>query len=151
MTKNGMPVKRIFKIVITAVVLSCSVSFAALTEKEWQNLTDEALDHYHYGNNREAVAAAREAVKVAEELFGPDDLRVASSIDSLATYLAATGNTKEADRLYQRALSILQNKLPPDDSYLVIFMDYLAVFYDKIGNAARAEELRARANKIRRK
>lgn len=141
--------KRIFKIAIAAAVLSCSVSFAAPTEKEWQNLTDEALDLYHYGNNKEAVAVAEEAVKVAEELFGPDDLRVAGSIDNLATYLSAAGNTKEADRLYRKILSMLQKKLPPDDGYLAIFMDYLAIFYDRIGNTGYAKELRASANKIR--
>ena len=144
-----MPVKRICKIAVAAIILSCSVSFAAPTEKEWQSLTDEALDHYQYGNNKEAVAVAREAVKMAEELFGPDDLKVVGSVDNLATYLSATGNTEEADRLYRRALSMLQKKLPPDDSYLAIFMDYLAIFYDRIGNTGYANELRARANKIR--
>ena len=141
--------RRIFKAVIVLIMLSCSVSFAAPTEEEWQSLTDEALDLYHYGNNKEAVRVARETVKMAEELFGPDDLRVAGSIDSLATYLAAAGNTKEADRLYREALSMLQKKLPPYDGYLAIFMDYLAVFYDKIGNYEYAKELRAKANRIR--
>jgi tetratricopeptide (TPR) repeat protein len=140
---------RIFKIAAVAMILSSSVCLAAPTEKDWQCLTDEALDLYHYGNNREAVGAAREALKMGEELFGPDDLKVAGSIDNLATYLAAAGNTKEADRLYQRALSILRKKLPPDDQYLAIFMDYLALFYDKIGKNGYAKELRERAEAIR--
>ena len=140
---------RIFKIAAAVIILSSSVCFAVSTEEDWQRLTDEALDLYHYGNNKEAVSVAREALKAAEEVFGPDDLKVVGSVDNLATYLAATGNTKEADRLYQRALSMLRKKLPPGDSYLAIFMDYLALFYDKIGKNVYAKELREKANAIR--
>lgn len=140
---------RIFKIAAVIIILSSSASFAMPTEKDWQRLTDEALDLYHYGNNKEAVSVAKEALKVAEEIFDPDDLKVAGSVDNLATYLADAGNTKEADKLYQRALSILRKKLPPDDRYLAIFMDYLAVFYDKIGKSEYAKELREEARAIR--
>ncbi|MFH1189683.1 MAG: tetratricopeptide repeat protein [Candidatus Omnitrophota bacterium] len=142
-------VDRIFVMAIMVSVLSCQAAPAVSTEEEWQSLTDEALDHYQYGNNKEAVIVAKDAVKMAEELFGPDDLRVAGSIDNLATYLAATGRTEEADRLYRRALAMLEKKLSPDDSYLAIFMDYLAVFYGKIGNDGYAKELREHAKKIR--
>ena len=140
---------RIFKVAAAVIILSSSVCFAVSTEEDWQRLTDEALDLYHYGSNKEAVGVAREALKAAEEVFGPDDLKVVGSVDNLATYLAATGNTKEADRLYQRALLMLQKKLPPGDSYLAIFMDYLALFYDKIGKNGYAKELREKANAIR--
>jgi tetratricopeptide (TPR) repeat protein len=149
MTKNGNFSYRIFKIAIVAIILSSSVSFADPTVEEWQDLTDEALKHYQYGNNKEAVAVAKEAVKIAEEIFGPDDLRVAGSMDNLATYLAATGRIEEADRLYRKVLSMLEKKLPSDDSYLAIFMDYLALFYEKIGDGKYANELRAHATKIR--
>lgn len=141
----------IFKITAIVMILSSSVCFAAPTEEDWQRLTDEALDLYHYGNNKEAVGVAREALKIAEEIFGPDDLKVAGSVDNLAAYLDTAGNTREADQLYQRALSILRKKLPPDDPYLAIFMDYLALFYDKIGKNGYAKELRDRAEIIRRK
>ena len=124
-------------------------SIAQPSEKEWQRLTDEALDHYYYGHNKEAVAVGREALKEAEALFGPDDLKVVGSADSLATYLVATGNIEEADGLYQRSLSILQKKLPADDRYLAIFMDYLALFYDKIGKNDYASQLRQRSEAIR--
>jgi len=140
---------RMFKILAAVIILSASACFAISTEEDWQRLTDEALDLYHYGNNKEAVNVAREALKAAEEIFGPDDLKVAGSVDNLATYLAAAGNIKEADRLYRRALSMLQKKLPPDDRYLAIFMDYLALFYDEIGKSGYAKELRERANAIR--
>ncbi|MCX5677816.1 MAG: tetratricopeptide repeat protein [Candidatus Omnitrophica bacterium] len=139
----------IFKIAAVVMILSFSVCLAASTEEDWQRLTDEALDLYYYGNYKEAVGVAREALKTGEELFGPDDLKVAGSVDNLATYMAAAGNTKEADRLYQRALSILREKLPPNDQYLAIFMDYLAIFYDKIGKNGYAKELRERAKAIR--
>ncbi|MCM8760531.1 MAG: tetratricopeptide repeat protein [Candidatus Omnitrophica bacterium] len=137
-----------------AVFLIVSIAaFSSLssepTFEEWQSLTDEALDHYYYHRYKEAVEVAREALKVAIELFGPEDLKVVGSLDNLASYLAATGEYEEADELYQRAFSILQKKLPADDGYLAIFMDYLAIFYEKIGRVEYAEELRSRARSIR--
>jgi tetratricopeptide (TPR) repeat protein len=141
--------KRAIKIAIIAVVISSSSCFAAPTEKDWRSTTNEALDHYYYGRKKEAVEVARKALKQAEELFGPDDLKTVGSVDDLATYLTATGSTKEADKLYQRALSILEKKLSPADRYLAIFMDYLALFYDKIGKNEYAKQLRGRAKAIR--
>jgi len=119
------------------------------TEKEWQSLTDEALDYYYRGKNKEAVDTARKALDVGEKTFGPDDLKVVGSVDNLASYLAATGNTEEADRLYRRALSMLRKKLSSNDHYLAIFMDYIALFYDKTGNNGYAKELREQAEAIR--
>ena len=49
-----------------------SVASAAMTEAEWQRLTDEALDHYYYGRNAQAVTGAREALKAAR---GPGNFR----------------------------------------------------------------------------
>ena len=140
--------KIILSIVLGALIVVSAV-FAFTTESEWQGLTDEALDHYYHGRNKEAVGTARKALRSAEELFDSDDLKMVGSIDDLATYLAATGNTEEADQLYQRALSILEKSLPSDDHYLAIFMDYLALFYDKNGKNEYANELRARAKAIR--
>lgn len=130
-------------------MLSAPLSIAQPSEKEWQRLTSEALDHYYYGRNKEAVVVARQALKEAEALFGQDDLKVVGAVDDLATYLVATGNVDEAENLYQRAFTILQKKLPPDDRYLAIFMDYLALFYDKIGKNDYASQLRGRAKAIR--
>ena len=140
---------RIITIITVMITLLAPVSVAQPSEKEWQRLTDEALDHYYYGRNEKAVVVARQALKEAEELFGPDDLKVVGAVDNLASYLAATGQTEEADRLYQRAFSMLEKKLPPDDHYLAIFMDYLALFYDKIDKKEYANQLRDRAKAIR--
>ena len=140
---------RIITIITVMITLLAPVSVAQPSEKEWQRLTNEALDHYYYGRNKEAVSVAREALKEAEALFGPDDLKVVGAADDLATYLVSTGNIEEAEALYQRALAILQKKLPPDDRYLAIFMDYLALFYDKIGKNDYAAQLRQQAKAIR--
>lgn len=141
--------KRLLALIIIAIGLSTSVSVAVPSEEEWQSLTDEALDHYYYGRYDEAVVVAREALKEAETLFGPEDLKVVGAVDNLASYLVATGNTSEADVLYQRAFAILRKRLPPDDRYLAIFMDYLALFYDKIGKKEYAAQLREEAKSIR--
>lgn len=139
------------------VAIAVTVILAALTsggswaadEKEWLDLTDEAINYYQYGHHKEAIATARKALKVGEEIFGPEDIRIVGSIDDLASYLKTDGQYEEAEALYKRALSILEKKLPPDDRYLAIFLDYLANFYDKIDRPDEATALRERAKGVR--
>ena len=140
------------KFPVAACIIVFILSFSALSyadEKEWDELTDRAIELYRTGHHKEAVTVARRALKSAEELFGPDDLKVVGSLDDLATYLHATGNNSEAERLYRRALAILDEKLPPDDPYLEIFLNYLYGFYNKIGKPEEAAKLKERARSIR--
>jgi tetratricopeptide (TPR) repeat protein len=130
-----------------ALLLAAGCAWA--NEKEWLGLTDKAIGFYQKGKHEEAIAVARQALRVGEETFGPEDLKIVGSIDDLASYLQAVGNYTEAEALYRRALSILEKKLPPDDRYLAIFMDYLANFFDKIGKPDEAAVLKARAKAIR--
>jgi tetratricopeptide (TPR) repeat protein len=134
-------------IAILAVFMAAIYSHAG--EKEWQAVTDQAITYYQAGRPKEAIAAARKALKMGEEIFGPEDLKMVGSIDDLASYLKSEGRYVEAEALYKRALTILEKKLPPNDRYLAIFLNYLANFYDKIKKPDEATALRARAKAIR--
>lgn len=136
-------------IIFVIIVILVGFSFVRAGEDEWMALTDKGYGYYKSGKYKEAIEAARQALKMGEEIFGPDDLKVVGSIDDLASYLSASGNNTEAEELYMRALAILEKRLPPDDSYLAIFLDYIGVFYDKIGRADEAAKYKARAKKIR--
>jgi len=140
---------------ISAITVMISMVFFAAApawpsdEKEWLALTDKAINYFQAGKKKEAIATARRALKMGEEIFGAEDLKVVGSIDDLASYLKADGKYVEAEALYKRALSILEKRLPPDDRYLAIFLNYLANFYDNIKKPGEAAAMRARANAIR--
>jgi tetratricopeptide (TPR) repeat protein len=134
-------------LIATIVLVAFSVVRAG--EDEWMALTDKGYELYKVGKYDEAIDVAAQALKMGEDLYGPDDLKVVGSIDDLASYLSKAGRNDEAEPLYRRAFAILEKRLPPDDSYLAIFMDYLAIFFDKVGKRDEAETLRARAKAIR--
>jgi len=54
---------------------------------------------------------AKEALKVAENTFGPDHPRVATSLNNLGEVYGAQGRYAEAEPLYKRALAILEEAL----------------------------------------
>jgi tetratricopeptide (TPR) repeat protein len=142
-------------IILAALVLAAAglaamaVTAARAGEKEWLEVTDQAINYFQAGHRKEAIETARKALVMGEETFGPDSLKVVGSIDDLASYLKADGQVVEAEALYKRALSILEKRLPPDDRYLAIFMNYFANFYDNINKPKEAAALRARAGAIR--
>lgn len=141
--------RRTLSVLLLVSFVFLAICSARAGEDEWMAITDKGYELYKIGKYDEAIAAARDALKMGEELFGADDLRVVGSIDDLASYLSKAGRDDEAEPLYRRALAILEKRLPPDDSYLAIFMDYFALFLDKVGKKEEADGLRARAKEIR--
>jgi tetratricopeptide (TPR) repeat protein len=141
--------RRSCMIVMVFYAVFLAAGCARADEKEWLELTDKAIGFYQKGQHEEAIATARQALKVGEATFGPEDLKIVGSIDDLASYLQAVGKYDESEALYRRALAILEKKLPPNDRYLAIFMDYLANFFEKIGKTDEAAKLKARAKSIR--
>jgi tetratricopeptide (TPR) repeat protein len=141
--------RRALSLILTAAFIFLAICSARAGEDEWMAITDKGYELYKVGKYDDAIAAAREALRMGEELFGPEDLKVVGSVDDLASYLSKAGRDDEAEPLYRRALAILEKNLPPDDSYLAIFMDYFALFLDKVGKKDEADGLRAKAKAIR--
>ncbi len=71
----------------------------------WETYMAAATAAYQQGNYPEAEKQLGAALKEAEG-FGPQDPRLATSLDRLATLYQAKGSYTEAELLFQRSLAI---------------------------------------------
>ncbi len=65
-----------------------------------------------------AVALFRQATKIAEDVYGPDDLRVANAAEPAADILKGQAKLSEAEVLYQKAYGVLKKSEKPGSSDL---------------------------------
>ncbi|MDA2917109.1 tetratricopeptide repeat protein, partial [Nitrospinae bacterium AH_259_B05_G02_I21] len=79
----------------------CSITLAQ--EKPWMTLNQEAHQLYQQGKHQEGVKVAKEALSVAEKIFGTDSPVAAISLNNLAQLYRAQGNDDEAKKLLARA------------------------------------------------
>ena len=75
--------------------------------------TDAGTEAYEQGNYTEAEKLFVAALKEAEK-FGPQDPRLATSLNNLANLYNTQGKYGEADPLYKRSLEIWEKALGPD-------------------------------------
>jgi tetratricopeptide (TPR) repeat protein len=87
------------------------------------------------GHYAEAEPLYREALALAEKLFGPDHAEVSVILNNLAVLYKYTGKFDEAEALYQRALAITEKNLGPDHTEVAIIYHN---FSGRIGSAPRA-------------
>ncbi|MGA1982511.1 MAG: CHAT domain-containing tetratricopeptide repeat protein [Acidobacteriaceae bacterium] len=120
-------------------------------EARWNDLSSQVSELYQQGKYGEAIPIAIEAVKAAEEAFGPDDKRVAIGLNNLAVLYDDQGQYAEAEPLYQRALPIDEKALGPEHPNVATDLNNLAVLYVEEGKYAEAEPLYQRAIRIREK
>jgi tetratricopeptide (TPR) repeat protein len=74
----------------------------------WQNATKEAKQLREQGRYTEAEKAHLLALAEAEK-FGPEDPRLALTLNGLAVLYHSKGQLSEAEPLYRRALAIGKN------------------------------------------
>ena len=72
---------------------------------EWESYITAAQQAYQQADYAEAEKQLEAALKEAEA-FGPDDVRLATSLNNLALLYKAQGRYAEAEPLYKRALAI---------------------------------------------
>jgi hypothetical protein len=118
-------------------------------ESRWNELNAQVLVLYQQGKYTEALPIAAEALKVAEATFGPDDARVAITLNNLAMICIKQGRYAEAESLFQHALRIDEEALGPDHSDVARDLNNLALLYVDQGRYAEAEPLYQRALRIR--
>ena len=90
----------------------------------------------------------RNALKEAEESFGPEDARVATSLNNLAEMYRAQVRHAEAEPLWKRALEIRKKALGPDHPDVSTLMNNLAGAYFELGDFAKAEYMLTGALRI---
>lgn len=93
----------------------------------------------------QAEPLCRRVLAICEATYGPNDLRVVSSLNALAAVLCAKNRTKEAEPLYRQALSILELACGPDHTQVARLLNNLAQVLRSTGRVAEAEPLMRRS------
>ncbi|HEU5199220.1 MAG TPA: FxSxx-COOH system tetratricopeptide repeat protein [Ktedonobacterales bacterium] len=89
------------------------------------------------------------AVRIEEQMAGPDHLRLAAPLYGLSLLYWDQGKYTQAEPLCQRALSIWEQVLGPEHPELARPVNGLALIFFKQGKYAQAEPLYQRALRIR--
>ena len=101
--------------------------------KHANSLNVELLVLYRKGKYAEAVAIAREALAIYEEVLGPEHLSTATSLNNLASLLETFGAYDEAQSLYERALAIFERVLGPEHERTATSLNNLAGLLKMLG------------------
>lgn len=132
------------------VALALTGETTAAQERRWEELNDSGVEAWQQGRFAEAeeffLAALREAGK-----FAPQDPRLATSLNNLATLYFLQEKFAHAEPLYQRALAIVEKALGSDHPDLAVMLDNYAALLRKTDREAEAEKMDARAKAIRAK
>ncbi len=125
------------------VGLVCLALWPAYTSAQgglWQTYIAAGAKAYQQGDYAQAEKQWSAALKEAEG-FGPQDPRLATSLDRLATLYQAKGSYTEAEPLFQRALAIVEKALGPDHPSVATSLNNLGLVYHAQGKYAEAEQL----------
>ena len=116
----------------------------------WQRSNEAGFEAYQGGRYAEAEKYYLAALKEAE-IFGPEDTRIATTLDNLALLYDTQGEYAEAEPLLKRSLKIYQKFLGPDHLNVARFLENYAALLRKMEREAEATEMEARAKEIREK
>lgn len=141
-------VSRLAVITVLTLWLACPVQ---AQEAEWKRLNQEVNSLYSQGNYGQAVIIARQALGVAEKIFGPEHRNVAISLNNLAWLYRTQGQYAQAESLFRRLLVILEKALGPEHPDVAETLNNLAALYAAQGQYAQAEPLYKRSLAIREK
>ncbi len=117
-------------------------------QADWQRYLRAGFAAYQQGNYAEAVKQTKAALSLAEA-FGPDDPRLATSLNNLALLYKAQGKYAEAEPLLKRAFAIFEKALGPDHPNVATSLANYAAVLRKTGRTTEAAKLEARAKAIR--
>ncbi len=118
-------------------------------EELWKELNAKVVTLYQQGRYEEAAKVGKEALKVAEDTFGPDHPDVAISLNNLAELYRLQGKYAEAEPLFKRALTIREKVLGPDHPEVATTLENMAKLYKKTGRIDEAKRFEARPKAIR--
>ena len=85
------------------------------------------------------------------ENFGPNDLRLATTLNDLGLLYRAEGKFKDAEPLYRRSLAIRENKLGASNPAVAVSLNNLAGLLAAENRYVEAEQKYRRALAIREK
>ena len=126
------------------------LTYAPNQRANWESYITAAQQAYQQADYAEAEKQLEGALKEAEA-FGPDDVRLATSLSNLALLHKAQGRYGEAEPLHQRALAIREKALGPEHPAVATSLNGLAALYHARGRYGEAEPLYRRALAINEK
>ena len=111
---------------------------------KWESYITAAQQAYQQADYAEAEKQLEAALTEAEA-FGPDDVRLATSLNNLAELYRIQGKYAEAEPLNKRSLVIDEKALGPEHPAVATSLNNLALIYDAQGRYGEAEPLYKRA------
>src|SRR5271163_3984894 len=137
---------------VPAFLLAVCVAWPVFAQEEhWETLNTRVKNLYTHEKYAEALPIAEESLQTAEEAWGPNDYRVAFSLQDLAAIRSEQNDFAAADSLAQRALKILEAANPPDPRRVANALNTLGGIYLKAQKLAEAEAFAQRALEIQEK
>ncbi len=127
---------------LSLLVLSHADTQAQQGVWERHNSAFEAA--YQQGDYDEAATQIKAALEAAKA-FGPDDPRLATTLNNLALVYDEQGRYAEAKSLYERALAIWETALGPEHPHVATGRANYAAFLRETGQTDEADNLEARA------
>jgi len=143
------PLASFRSIVVFTMILVLSLSSSIYSQEIlWEKLNGKAKTLFKQKRFPDALSVAEEALKVAEDTFGPDHPKVAISLNYIAELYVMKGTYAEIEPLYKRALEINEKALGSDNPDVAISLNNLAELYYNQGRYKEAEPLYRQALKI---
>src|SRR5271156_230307 len=141
----------VFRLLPAFLLTVCVVWPVFAQEEHWETLNTRVKNLYTHEKYAEALPIAEECLQTAEEAWGPNDYRVAFSLQDLAAIRSEQNDFAGADSLAQRALKILEAANPPDPRRVANALNTLGGIYLKAQKLAEAEAFAQRALEIQEK
>lgn len=126
-----------------SIALLCMLLFtgaAAGIGNTWDEDAQAGVHAYLHGDYATAERHLWAALRTAEGI-GPEDPRLALSLNNLALVYHAQGRYDEAEPMYQRAITITERALGPDHPNLAASLGNLAELYRTQKKYVEAEPL----------
>jgi tetratricopeptide (TPR) repeat protein len=142
---------RVSRLLLLCLLAFCTTMPVLAQGAHWETLNTRVKNLYTHEKYAEALPIAEEMLQTAEEAWGPNDSRVAVSLDDLASIRSAQDNFAAAEPLAQRAQKILEAATPPDPRQVANALNTLGSVYMKAGKLAEAESFAQRALEIQEK
>ncbi len=114
---------------------------------KWESYMAAGVKAYQQSNYPEAEKQWVAALKEAEG-FGPQDPRLATSLNDLGEVYRLQGKYAEAEPLYKRSLAIYEKALGPEHPNVATSLENYAALLRKTGRSDEATEMEARAKAI---
>jgi len=123
-------VKGFCRVAVTAVALSVWTGTPShAQDDEATRLAQKVVALYEAGHFAEALPLARQSLALREKELGPDDTKVATSLNVLGLVQYSAGNYDDAEPLYKRSLAIFEKALGPEREEVAGVLNNLGELY----------------------